>query len=290
MSKLTNIRTNIRRAGLILAAVLSLSVPSMAQDQAATTSIVSIEQQNMQLIHQTAVNSDLCIRMMAGFPDESLVNRYQFYRLIDMMEDGADSGVNAALEHFGAKNSLGQETVVDVVRNLSDPVMLQSAPRYTVGNAAQLIEYAQQCRPFISAQIASIEVAEPSVTDPLFEEQLAEDAVYLRALVVQSLESVSAQIHPVHGPAVLRYQNATVNIRNEAEFVGFAAELDSLSLETLVELDEKLVLHQDVIEDDIDKEVVSSSNQMVQSMNQSSKEESDRKVNYIMWRILNSGL
>jgi hypothetical protein len=269
---------------LSLAVLLGTSTLASAQENFVET----VSTNDIQTFRQTATNSDLCIRMMAGFPDDSLANRYQFYRLINMMENGVDSGVLDALDHFGARNSFGQDTVIDVVTNLSDPVMLQSAPRYSIGNAAQLIEYAQTCRPFINAQIASIEVAEPSVTEARFEEQLAEDAVYLRALVVQSLESVSAHIHPIHGPAVTRYQNATINIRNEAEFVGFEAELDALSFETLAEMDQQLVVQQQVVEGDIDKEIVSSSTQMVQSMNQASKEESNQKVNYIMWRILNS--
>jgi len=232
------------------------------------------------------MHSDLCINMMKDFPDDSLVNRYQLFRLIEMMEVGVDSGVSDALTHFGMKNSLGTDTIVEVVQNLSDPVMLQSQPRYSLGNAAQLINYAQHCKPFISSQIASIEAAEPSVNEGLFQEQLAEDSVYLRALVVQSFESVSAHNHPIYGGAVQRYGDGTVFIRNEAEFAGFEAELDALSIETLEDLDQKLLVHQDIVEEEVDKEIMASSADMVNSMNQASKDEANRKVYQIMCQIV----
>jgi hypothetical protein len=232
--------------------------------------------------------SDLCINMMRDFPDDTLVNRYQLFRLIEMMEVGVDSGVSDALTHFGMKNSLGTETVVEITQNLSDPVMLQSQPRYSIGNAAQLIGYAKHCKPFIASQVASIEAAEPSVNDGLFQEQLAEDSVYLRALVIQSLESVSADKHALHGPAVKRYADGTIWIRNEAEFAGFEAELDALSIDALTDLDQKLMIHRDVVEEEADKEIMSSSSEMVNSMNEQSKIEAQRKTYQIMCQISGS--
>lgn len=234
------------------------------------------------------VNSQFCTQMMTGFPDESLVNRYQFFRLIQSMKSGVDSDMRAGLSHYGEKVDLSTENVVDTVQNLSDPVVLQSSPAFALSNASHLIRYAEECNGFISSQISAIEYAEPSVKEASMEEILAEDAVFLRALIVQSMETLSAGDHPVYGPAMRRYEGATIYIRNEAEFIGFEAELDALTAETISEIDDKLALHLSMVEGDINNESISTSSDMLESMNKTSKQESHRGVYNTLYRILNS--
>jgi hypothetical protein len=226
--------------------------------------------------------------MMTGFPDESLINRYQFFRLIQSMKAGVDIDMRGALAHYSEAADMTGMTIVETVQNLSDPVILQSAPAFALTNAGRLIRYAEDCGAFISSQVRSIEYAEPSVTDADMEEVLAEDAIFLRALVLQSLESLSASDHPIYGPALQRYEGATIYIRNEAEFIGFEAELEALTNETIADIDEKLALHLDMVEGDLDKESISTSSDMLESMNQTSKEESHRGVYQTLNRILNS--
>lgn len=278
----------ISRAALGIAASFALVSAPQAQNDADLMETSTSYAPAHSIADLTPQNSEFCAGMMAGFPDDSLINRYQFFRLIQSMKAGVDSDMRAAFTHYGEKTDMGQTGVVETIENLSDPVVLQSSPAYALTNASHLIRYAEDCSPFIASQISSIEFAEPSVTEAAMEEVLAEDAVYLRALVMESLESLSAQNHPIYGPATERYEGATIYIRNEGEFIGFEAELEALTNDTIAEIDDKLALHLQMVEGDIDKETVSTSSDMLESMNRTSKQESHRGVYETLFRILNS--
>lgn len=264
----------------------SLSVPALAQSAPARIS-GDLEQARIGLDAETVALQQSCLARMSGFPSDDPAGRYQFFVLTETVGMDVDATTLSAMKHFGQPPLPGDVSMVDVIEAIANPVMLQAQPAATVAQTVSLIEFAQDCAPYIRGQIDSLAFIEPSFNDPTFNVTIREDALYLRQMAGDALSRLGAQSDPVYGPAIYNYDASLLSLRNEIEFTAFETELDDLEGLYLADLDEKLALANDQINSEMDREVLDSSIAISDDMSEASNEERKRRMMQTLFRILN---
>ncbi|MEM6499615.1 MAG: hypothetical protein AAF709_23195 [Pseudomonadota bacterium] len=236
---------------------------------------------------ETVAIQDTCLTQMSGFPVDDPAGRYQFFVLTETV--GQDVGMDTldAMKHFGQPALPNDVAMVEVIEAIANPVMLQAQPSATVAQTVSLIEFSQNCAPYIRGQIDSLTVIEPSYSDPTFNMTIQEDALYLRQMAGEALARLDAHNDPVFGVSVSQYDVALLNMRNEIEFTAFESELDDLEGLYMADLDQKLALVNDQINEEMDREVLDSSIAISDDMSKASDEERKRRMLQTLFTILN---
>ncbi len=227
-----------------------------------------------------------CITIMSGFPDNGHVPRYQFFKLTQQLTQDVDPTFKSALDYFGDSFVTPETPVTDVIENIANPVFRQAAPEVTIGNMGYLIDFAMDCESYLTGQIESLEAYDNTLSNAEFNIVIAEDALFMRQILSDSMFRVNAQDHDVFGPAVQAYANSLVTTRDEIEFAGFESEMESIEAMFLTDLDGRLARSNDVINNEMDRETLISSIEVAEDLNYEAKRKRKQQMLYTLSRIL----
>lgn len=229
--------------------------------------------------------NERCIQMMAGFPDSSPQVRYKFYRLVQATAVGTDDTMMDALVAYGGDMAL-DTPVIETVEAIANPVMRQAAPELIVAQTAHLIGFARECSPFIDGQVRAYLAADESLADPQFNQEIGEDALFLRSVLLDTLYRLEADADPYHGVAVARYQRSLVVQRDEIEFAAFDSELAELEALALGDLGDRLDMANASVNDTLDQGQLDAAIGLSRDMSESYRRESRARMAEVFIQIL----
>ncbi|MEM9669184.1 MAG: hypothetical protein AAF950_09695 [Pseudomonadota bacterium] len=230
-----------------------------------------------------------CIVFMAGFPDHGHVARYQFFRLTEAMAADVTPDFQAVLDAYGEGEVAPETPIVDVVEGIANPVIRQAAPSLAVAQTAHLISFAKTCQPFITGQASSLEAFDGTLADANFNQVVEEDALFLRQVLSDVLFRLQADEDPSHSAAVLAYADALVITRNRIEFTAFDSEVDSIEALFMADLDGRLARSNDIINEDMNADSVSSAIGLADDLNQATRDTHKQAMRLTLARILLGG-
>lgn len=266
-------------------AVLSLSAVAVnAQTSDQVTQVVTPS-----AVTQASLNPDYCINALSDFPTDDHERRYQFFRLSEEMARDVTPDLRAALQTYSGETVEPGSSVLGVIQNIANPVLRQAAPQITVSNMTYVIDFAKICEPFISGQIKSLEAFDGALKDVAFNAVIVEDALFLRQILSDSLSRLGASEDPQYSASVNQYANALVITRDEVEFTMFESELDNLEALYMDDLDGRLKRSNDLINEEMDREVLGDSVALSDSMNKAEKKKAKERQLYTLYRILGGG-
>lgn len=232
---------------------------------------------------------DYCINIMAGFPVDDQDARYQFFRLTEEMARDATPAFRRALTDYGDGDISPETPMLDVIEVIANPVLRQAAPEITIANMAHVIDFALICEPIITGQINSLKAYDAALADTGFNAVITDDALFLRQVLSDSLFRLGADKDPAHLYAVNQYVGALVTTRDQAEFVSFEEELEGLEALYLTDLDGRLKRSNDIINEEMDREILGDSVALSDSMNAAEKKKAKQRQVYTLIRILGGG-
>jgi len=241
-------------------AVLSLSAVAVnAQTSDQVTQVVTPS-----AVTQASLNPDYCINALSDFPTDDHERRYQFFRLSEEMARDVTPDLRAALQTYSGETVEPGSSVLGVIQNIANPVLRQAAPQITVSNMTYVIDFAKICEPFISGQIKSLEAFDGALKDVAFNAVIVEDALFLRQILSDSLSRLGASEDPQYSASVNQYANALVITRD-------------------------LKRSNDLINEEMDREVLGDSVALSDSMNKAEKKKAKERQLYTLYRILGGG-
>lgn len=265
----------------------AFAAPSIAQ--ATNVSYQNYATDIPEVINTAPVDPDFCINTMSGFPTDDQEARYQFFRLTEEMARGATPEFRNALSQYGEDQVSPHTPMLTVIEEIANPVLRQAAPEITIGNMSHVIDFASVCEPFITGQINSLKAYNPALTDADFNAVITEDALFLRQILSDSMYRLGANEDPIHSFAVAQYASSLVTTRDEMEFSTFEAELDDLEALYMTDLDGRLKRSNDMINEEMDREVLGDAVALSDSMNEAEKRKAKERQLYTLIRILGGG-
>ena len=230
---------------------------------------------------------EACLTIMAGFPNDDTTGRYQFFKLVQSLSEGTSPQFLAALEHYGEGQVAADTPVLEVIDGIANPVLRQAMPSLTVAQSAFLINFALDCQQYVEGQTASLVAFDADLSDPDFNKVIAEDALFLRQILSESLYRLGAADDPVHKAAVENDAILIVGRRDEIEFASFDASVSDLESLYMDDLDGRLATINDAINSEMDREVLNQSVSLSKDMSRDAKEENERQVLRTLFGILN---
>ncbi|MEO0467310.1 MAG: hypothetical protein AAF216_12275 [Pseudomonadota bacterium] len=230
-----------------------------------------------------------CIAMMAGFPDDSLASRYQFFRLIQEMSRGMTPEVRMALAAYSSGTVSIEAPVMETIEDITNPVLRQAAPAVTVAQMDHLIGFGTDCATYIDGQVTGLAAADPSLNEPAFNLAIGQDALFLRQILLDSLYRLGADVDPQHGAVVANYQRGLVRLRDDMEFAAFDAELAELEALALGDLGDRLDTANASINDGMYDDSTGSAVRLAKDMSDAARRESQQRMARILIDILAGG-
>jgi hypothetical protein len=274
-----------RALAISCAAIISANLPAWAQSAPPRVSGEEVRSM-VSLDPEIVQRQQTCLTRMSGFPVDDPTARYQFFILTETVGLDVDASMLQSLKYFGQPRLPANTPMIEVIEGIANPITLQAQPALTVAQTVSLIEFAQECAPYIRGQIDSLAAIEPSFSDPTFNVTIREDALYLRQMAGDALARLRAHDDAVHGTAISTYDAILVDLRNEIEFTAFESELNDLESLYLSDLDQKLALVNDKINSEMDREVLDDSILISQDMSEATEEERRRRMAQTLFRIL----
>ncbi len=273
------------RLTLILSAALILPVTAAAQEAATTDELYGLTDARP----VAAQNQDRCITQMADFPTDDPTARYQFFKLVGDVAYGADDQTRALFTHYGQPPVEPGTPVLSVIEDIANPVLRQAAPEIIVSSMNHLVDFATACDVFIEGQTDSLLAFDGSLANPELNTAIAEDALFLRQILSESLSRLGADGDAVWANAARSYSRSLVKQRDAVEFSAF--ETDIAELETLFmdDLDGRLARSNDVINSEMDREILGDSIQLSDDMNKAAQERAKQERLYRLLRIFSGG-
>ncbi len=244
-----------------------------------------------ELIQDRAISAspvqERCITIMSGFPNSGPLPRYQFFKLSEDLAVDTTPELRMALREFGDGDVADDTPILDVVETIANPVLRQAAPEIVVANVAHLIGFAQDCETYVSGQINSLRATDSRLShDDIV---IAEDALYLRQVLSESLSRLGGETDPVHGAAVRAYARSLIVSRDAIEFAGFDNDIDDLEALYLTDLDGRLARSNNVINDEMNRETLGDAVALSNDLSNSAiQQEKARSLNTLL-RILGGG-
>ncbi|WP_427453618.1 hypothetical protein [Litorimonas sp. WD9-15] len=263
------------RATLISLGALSLPVLAAAQDIAP--------------VALPAVNQDMCITQMAEFPTDDAVARYQFFKLVQDTAFGADEGTQILLNHYGQPAVESGTPVLAVIEDIANPVLRQAAPEIIVASMDYMIDFAQACDIYITGQMDSLLAFDATLTNPDFNAAIAEDALFLRQILSESLTDLGADEDPQWAGLVAGYSSSLIAQRDAVEFQSFETEIAELETLFMDDLDGRLKRSNDVINSEMDRGVLRDSVRLSNDMSEAALEKAKQERLYRLIRIFGGG-
>ena len=269
---------------LIISLLIGLAIHLSGQANAQTY------QSTAQNTTATLPNPDFCINIMAEFPADDHEARYQFFRLTEEMARDATPEFRFTLSEYGAEKVSPNTPVLEVIEDIANPVLRQAAPEITISNMAYVIDFASICKTFITGQINSLKAFDPALSEANFNAVITEDALFLRQILSDALFRLGANEDSVHRFVTIRYADSLIITRDIAEFSTFEAELDDLESVYMTDLDGRLKRSNDLINEEMDREILGDALSLNKSLEQSEKDKHKQRQLQTLFRILNGGL
>ena len=260
---------------LTLAALLG-ALPALAQ----TTSPL----ENTQNTPIAAPSQDYCISVMSTFPNKELEARYQFFKLTEKMALNATPEFKAAIKHFGDQNVELNVPVIKIVEAIANPVLRQAAPKITVTYMGHLVDFAGRCKTYIDGQVNSLLAHNSKLSNG--DLVIAEDALYLRQILSDSLIRLGADTNPQYSRSVNIYATSLLTMRDNIEFQAYARDIDGIEALYMIDLDGRLARSNDIINSEINRETLGDAVTLSKGMNEEMKRQEDRRTVETLLRIL----
>ena len=142
---------------------------------------------------------------------------------------------------------------------------------------------------YIKGQTESLAAFDNSLTNPELNTAIAEDALFLRQILSESLTRLGADEDKTWSTASNSYSRSLVSQRDAVEFAAF--ETDIAELETLFmdDLDGRLARSNDVINSEMDREVLGDSIQLSKDLSAAARERARQERLYRLLRIFGGG-
>ena len=236
-----------------------------------------------------AIDPDFCINKMVEFPSDDHEIRYQFFRLTQEMARDVTPEFRNALHKYGDSEVSSDRTLLEAIEDIANPVLRQAAPEITIANMTHVIDFATLCNASIAGQVNSLKAFDNSLEDADFNAVIVEDALFLRQILSDSLFRLGADKDPLSRLSVTQYANTLVTTRDEVEFTTFEAELVELEAVYLNDLDGRLKRSNDIINEEMDREILGDSVALSDSLNKAEKEKAKQRQLYSLIRILGGG-
>ena len=236
-----------------------------------------------------AQNQDRCISQMADFPTDDPTARYQFFRLVSDVSYGTNDETQALFNHYGQPAVEAGTPVLSVIEDIANPVLRQAAPAIIVSSMNYLVDFSTACDVYITGQTESLAAFDNSLTNPELNTAIAEDALFLRQILSESLTRLGADKDKTWSTASNSYSRSLVSQRDAVEFAAF--ETDIAELETLFmdDLDGRLARSNDVINSEMDREVLGDSIQLSKDLSAAARERARQERLYRLLRIFGGG-
>jgi len=232
---------------------------------------------------------DYCINTMAEFPTDNHEIRYQFFRLTEEMARDMTPNFRQALKQYGDNRFVSDRPMLKAIEDIANPVLRQAAPEITIANMAYVIDFASICEPVLTGQISSLKAFFSALKDAEFNAVIVEDSLFLRQILSDSLFRLGADKDSLYSASINQYANALVKTRDEVEFSTFEAELGDLEAVYMNDLDGRLKRSNDIINEEMDREILGDSVALSDSMNKAEKEKAKQRQVYTLIRILGGG-
>lgn len=231
-------------------------------------------------------SQEFCITVMGGFPSDSEIARYQFFRLTQDISADATPQFQAALNHYGDPKVDETTPVLEVIETIANPVLRQAAPEIVVANMAHLIDFQTRCETYVSGQIQSLLAYDASLGDS--NAVIAEDALFLRQILSESLLRLGADKDETHWYAAAQYEGALVSTRDVIEFAQYSDEIDDIEALYMVDLDGRLARSNDMINEEMDRNALADAVTLSEDMNKAEKDRHRERTIMTLFRILNA--
>lgn len=272
------------RASLITIGLL-WPATGFAQEAATTQELYAMTQGQV----TAAQNQDRCIAQMAEFPTDDPTARYQFFKLVSDVGYGADTQTKALLDHYGQPAVEAGVPVLSVIEDIADPVLRQAAPEIAVSSMNYLVDFASVCDVYITGQTDSLVAFDPTLGNPEMNTAIAEDALFLRQILSESLSRLGADEDPVWASAARNYSGSLVAQRDAVEFAAFETDIAELELLFMDDLDGRLARSNDVINSEIDREILGDAIQISDDMTEAARKRAKQERLYRLIRIFGGG-
>ena len=273
------------RAGLILTACLAWPALSFAQVAATTPELYGLEGAPAAV----ANNQSRCISQMAEFPTDDPTARYQFFQLISDVGYGADDETLALFSHYGQPAVEIGTPIVSVIEDIANPVLRQAAPEVIVSSMHFLVDFAEACEVFIKGQTDSLIAFDNTLTNPDLNSGIAEDALFLRQILSESLTRLGADTDANWSAAALSYSRSLVQQRDAVEFAAFETDISELENLFMDDLDGRLARSNEVINSEMDREILGDSITLAREMNEDAKKKARDERLYRLLRLFGGG-
>lgn len=273
------------RTALILSTCLVCPMVSFAQVAATTDELYGLADARP----VAAQNQDRCITQMAEFPTDDPTARYQFFKLVSDVAYGADGDTRALFDHYGQPAVRAGTPVLSVIEDIANPVLRQAAPEIIVSSMNYLVDFAVACDVYITGQTDSLLAFDGTLANPDLNTAIAEDALFLRQILSESLSRLGADGDIKWANAASSYSRSLVAQRDAVEYAAF--ETDIAELETLFmdDLDGRLARSNDVINSEMDREILGDAIQLSDDMNEAAKERARQERLYRLLRLFGGG-
>ena len=273
------------RSSLILSACMILPAIGFAQDAATTQELYGLTDTRP----VAAQNQDRCITQMAEFPTDDPTARYQFFKLVSDVAYGADDETRALFDHYGQPVVENGTPVLSVIEDIANPVLRQAAPEIIVSSMNYLVDFAVTCDVYITGQTESLVAFDGTLGSPELNTAIAEDALFLRQILSESLSRLGADGDAVWANAARSYSRSLVAQRDAVEFAAFETDIAELESLFMDDLDGRLARSNDVINSEMDRELLTDSIKLARDMNEAAKEKARQDRLYRLLRLFGGG-
>lgn len=268
------------KKALLISGLLSLmAFPALAQVSEQTAA------EPTQQVAVAAPSQEYCITVMSGFPNDAHLPRYQFFKLTQEMAVDATPGFRNALDKYGEGDVEADAPITDVIEAIANPVLRQAAPELAISYMDHLIDFAKRCEPFIDGQVTSLKAFDSTLAND--DTVIAEDALFLRQVLSDSLFRLDADKDPIHGADISVYASALVRTRDRIEFTSYSSDVGDLEALYMTDLDGRLARSNDLINSEMNRETLGDAIILSDDMNREAKQKADREALQTLLRILN---
>jgi len=273
------------RSSLIISICLAYPVLSFAQEAATTDELYGL----VDARPVAAQNQDRCIEQMAEFPTDDPTARYQFFKLVSDVAYGADEDTRSLFDHYGQPSIEVGTPVLSVIEDIANPVLRQAAPEITVSSMNYLVDFALACDVYITGQTDSLVAFDATLANPELNTAIAEDALFLRQILSESLSRLGADTDAVWANSARNYSRSLVTQRDAVEYAAFETDIAELETLFMEDLDGRLARSNDVINSEMDREILGDSIQLSNDMNEAAMKQARQERLYRLLRLFGGG-
>jgi hypothetical protein len=257
---------------------LAMGLPALASAQ------VQAQPVSAEPAALSAQQSETCVTLMNGFPQDSLEARYVFFRLSQELAKDITPELSKIMAKYMAENETrrlpADWPMIDVIEDIADPVLRQAAPAQTVAGMAHIAYFDALCHPFVQGQVDSLLAFKPALNET--DIAVREDALYLRQILVEALDRLGAS----DDAATEAYTASLIIERDDIEYVGFEGDIDELEALYMGDLDTKLARANDAVNESVGETGFEDAASLARDLNSAAAKRSKQERLYSLVRIL----